>query len=394
MTWPDSCGVAIAGVGFSEIHRRSQRSLGAYAVAACRAALADCGLTFADIDGLATYPTAPFSGAANLDGEDVITPEFFLSHKQTGEISWYSQAGAGLVVAAVRDAVNALLAGACRYVLVWRAMYVPPGVYGRGASGPVNGDAQFSAPHGLMSPLQWHALAYQRYRHRYGMYREAMATLAVNSRRNANLNTHAIFADRALSVEDYLSARIISDPLCLYDCDVPVTACAAIVLTTAERARHLRQPSVQIAAIAHQSVVRPPKLHYALHDHIESGAPLAQALWRQSGLGPADMSVAQLYDGFSPSVLYWLEAAGFCDRGEAWSYIQDGRIALTGDLPVNTFGGSLSQGRLHGMGHLVEAVLQLRGDAGARQIRDANAVCVLDGSPLLRGAGLVLTKET
>ena len=126
--------VALAGVGFSAIERRTVRPLGAFALEAAAAAVADCGLTLNDIDGLATYPSAPYLGAANRDGEDVITVEFFLCEPRMGEIAWYSQAGEGLVCTAMRDAVNALLAGACRYALVWRAMYVPPGTYGSTAA--------------------------------------------------------------------------------------------------------------------------------------------------------------------------------------------------------------------------------------------------------------------
>jgi acetyl-CoA acetyltransferase len=105
------------------------------------------------------------------------------------------------------------------------------------------------------------------------------------------------------------------------------------------------------------------------------------------------MGAAQLYDGFSPSTYYWLEAAGFCGRGEAHSFIQDGRIELTGELPVNTFGGSLSEGRLHGMGHLAEAALQVTGRAGPRQVAGCEAACAIDGSPLLRGSGIVFTSS-
>jgi acetyl-CoA acetyltransferase len=215
----------------------------------------------------------------------------------------------------------------------------------------------------------------------------------LNSRANANRNDHAIFAGRPLSEADYIAARMITDPLCLLDCDVPVTACVAMVMTTAERARDLRHKPALIAAVAHQTAVRQHPIHYTLHDHIESGKPLADRLWRDAGLGPRDMSAAQLYDGFAPSTWYWLEACGFCGRGEAPAFTQDGRIALDGALPLNTFGGSLSQGRLHGMGHLVEAVLQLSDRAGPRQIPDANAIAVLDGSPMLRGSGAIFIRD-
>lgn len=392
MRWENAGRVAIAGVGFSPIERRTTRPLGAFALQAAEAAVADCGLTLRDIDGLATYPSAPFLGAANRDGEDIISVEFFLSEPRIGEIAWYSQAGEGLVCTAVRDAVNALVAGACAYVLVWRAMYVPPGTYGSTASREAAGDAQFTAPWGCVSPLQWHALAYRRYLETYGAERAAMAALVLSSRRNANRNEHAVFSGRTLSAEEYNSARMITDPLCLLDCDTPVTACVAAVLTTADRARDLRHRPAYVASVGQQTANRSHPVHYTLHDHIESGKPMADRLWRDAGLGPAEMSAAQLYDGFAPSAWYWLEAGGFCGRGEAHAFTQDGRIALGGALPVNTFGGSLSQGRLHGMGHIAEAVLQLQGRAGPRQVPDAAAIAVFDGSPMLRGSGIVLTR--
>jgi len=391
MSWHGRNKVAVAGIGFSPIERRDGTTLGALALQAAEAACGDCGLALSAIDGLATYPTAPFLGARNQDGEDTITVGFFLSEPRLPGVTWYSQAGEGLVVTAVRDAVNALLAGACTYALVWRAMYVPPGTYGQAALREAAGHQQFTAPYGCVSPIQWHALAYRHYLETYGVRRENLATLALNSRRNANNNDHALFAGRTLSADEYHASRMIADPLCLFDCDVPVTACVAAVLTTADRARDLRHKPALVAAIGQQTTHRVETISYTLLDHIEAGKPMADRLWADSGLGPADMSAAELYDGFAPSTLYWLEAAGFCGRGEAMGFIQDGRIALDGALPVNTFGGSLSQGRLHGMGHLAEAVLQLSGRAGPRQLPDARAVAVFDGSPMLRGSGLVLT---
>jgi acetyl-CoA acetyltransferase len=393
MKWRNAGKIAIAGVGFSPIERRTHHPLGTHALAAAEAAVQDCGLSLSDIDGLATYPSAPFLGSVNRNGEDIITAEFFLSQPRIGTLAWYSQAGEGLVLTSVRDAVNALLAGACTTVLVWRAMYVPPGTYGRATNRHVVGDQQFTAPYGIISPIQWHAVVYRRYMAQYGATREDMAALVVNSRDNANRNEHAIFADRKLTPDEYLAARMISDPLCLYDCDVPVTACVAAVLTTAERARDLRHRPAYVAAVGQQTTSRSQPIYYTLHDHIESAKPMADRLWADAGLGPADMAAAELYDGFAPSTLYWLEAAGFCGRGEAHAFIQDGRIALTGALPVNTFGGSLSQGRLHGMGHLAEAVLQLSGRAGPRQLENPGAIAVFDGSPMLRGSGLVLTSD-
>ena len=137
---------------------------------------------------------------------------------------------------------------------------------------------------------------------------------------------------------------------------------------------------------------RPSSLDHMLLDHLETGRPVAQQLWESSGVMPHEIGAAMLYDGFSPAVLYWLEAAGFCSPGEALSFIQDGRIGIDGDLPVNTFGGSLSEGRMHGMGHAAEAVLQVSGRGGERQIKQPDAICVFSGSPMYRGTGIVVTR--
>jgi len=188
-------------------------------------------------------------------------------------------------------------------------------------------------------------------------------------------------------------ARRVADPPRSWHGAVPGTAAIALVLTTADRARDLPRPPVYVAAAAQQTTRREHRLHYTMGDHVEAGTPLVDELWEQSGLAQADVGTAQLYDGFAPSVLYWLEAAGFCGRGEALDFVQDGRVAVEGKLPVNTGGGSLSQGRMHGMGHLAEAVLQLRGDAGERQVVDPRAALVLVGSPMLRGGGVLLTSE-
>ena len=393
MTWQNKGKVAVAGIGFSPIDRRAANPLGVYALTAAEAAAADCGLAFCDIDGLATYPAAPFAGAANRDGDDVINVGFFLSDPRLSKVAWYSQAGEGLVVTAMRDAVNALLAGACTYALVWRAMFASSGTYGQATMSEAAGDLQFTAPYGCVSPIQWHAIAYRHYLETHGVGREGLAPLALSSRRNANRNPHAIFAGRTLDKDEYLAARMISDPLCLFDCDIPVTACVAMVLTTADRARDLRHPPAYVAAIGQQTTNRANPVSYVLHDYIEAGRPMADRLWSDAGHGASEMAAAQLYDGFAPSALYWLEAAGFCGRGEAMGYIQNGRIALRGEMPVNTFGGSLSQGRLHGMGHVAEAVLQISGRAGERQIGPADAVAVFDGSPMLRSSGLILTRD-
>lgn len=393
--WEGSRRTAIIGWGLSEITRDSSRPLGHLVLDACRGAIEDCGVPPGQIDGLATYPDQPFHGASSRDGVDLISADYILDHLDLApDIRWYGQVSGGMIASAIGEGVNALLAGVCDYVLVWRAMRKPAGEYGGWTESAVGGDQQFTAPYGFTSIIQTHAVAYQRYLHRFGAKRESMAALTTNSRHNAQLNPHAIFRDRPLSTEDYLTAPIVADPLCLFDCDVPVQGCAALVLTTADRARDSAHAPAYVLSYAQQTSHRRPIPNplYTLADHMEAGRSTVGKLWSRAGVGPADVDVAELYDGFSPSTYYWLEAAGFCGEGEAHEFVQDGRIGLRGQLPLNTFGGSLSEGRLHGMGHVIEAARQVTGTAERRQVPDAAVAVALDGSPMLRNAGLVLAR--
>lgn len=395
MTWQGKGKVAFVGVGFSPIERNCERPLGEFAQIAIAHALADCGLDSREIDGLATYPEPAYAGASRREGVDMIGPEYVIANCRVGEVRWYADLNGGMVTAAVAEAALALMGGACTYALIWRAMHHPKrtGPAGGRPRRTVGGNAQFTEPWGCASAVQWHAFAYRRYLERHGLQRDQMAPLVVNSRHNANQNEHAFFHDKPLTVDQYLDARMVADPLSLLDCDIPVQACVALVMTTAERATALRQRPVYLAGFAQNASWRPPSLHYSLVDYFDVGQATALQLWGCAGMGPQDMSAAMLYDGFAPSTLYWLEAAGFCPRGDGLRFIQDGRIAISGDLPVNTFGGSLSQGRLHGMGHVAEAVLQASRRAGSRQIPSAGPVCVFSGSPMYRGSGLVVTGQ-
>jgi len=393
MTWNGKGRVAIAGVGFSPLARHTEVPLGRYAETAIANAIEDAGLSAADIDGLATYPAPSYRGAPQQDGIDLVGPEYVLSNCRLGPVRWYADLNAGMAVGAIVQSAAALIAGACDYVVVWRAMPHAKAQPGDAGPGRAAGADAFTLPYGCAVPLQWHALRWRRHLETYGGTREKLGALVVNSRRNATLNDNAYFRDKPMTGQDYLAARIISDPLCLLDCDLPLQGCVAVVLTTAERARDLRQKPAYLAGFAMNSQPRPPTLNYTQLDPHEAGRETSQALWRSAGLGPHDMGAAMLYDGFAPSTIYWLESSGFCERGEGLDFIQDGRIAIEGALPVNTFGGSLSQGRLHGMGHVAEAVLQVTGRAQARQVRRADAVCVFSGSPMFRGSGIVLTSE-
>jgi acetyl-CoA acetyltransferase len=234
-----------------------------------------------------------------------------------------------------------------------------------------------------------YALLARRHFHDYGTSRQQLGQIALTARRHAALNPKALFRE-PLSLSDYLDARMICDPLCLYDCDVHCDGSTALVLSHASHARDGAQPPVHIEAIGTAPAARPD---YAQHLEIQPGRRAAAHMWSRTDLRPRDVAVAELYDGFSILTLLWLEALGFCEQGESGAFVDGGtRISLGGALPINTNGGQLSAGRLHGLGFVHEACLQLRGQAGARQVGSAGVAVVSVGAlpyvgcMLLRGA--------
>ena len=238
-----------------------------------------------------------------------------------------------------------------------------PGAYAQGA-------AQFTAPYGFGGPGQGMAVAYTRWLERHNQNREKMATLAVTQRRHTQHNPHAYFYGTPLTREDYLNSRMVAYPFCLFDCDIPVATpgagAVAIVLTTADRARDLKPRPGLSRRLRSAAALRGGGRIGSLADYMEGSHSSAKLTWERSGFGPHDVDVAQIYDGFSASVIYGLESYGFCREGEALDFIQDGRIELNGDLPLNTFGGSLGTGRTHGLWHIIEGALRASGRAGPR----------------------------
>ena len=385
--------VSIVGVGFSRPERPAYKPLELHTREAIGAALADAGMDASEIDGLSTYPTAPFVGAGSIDGIVTVSVDYAARHFGFPNIRWCSESSWGLIAAAFGQAVAALSAGLCSNVVVWRSMHVPARHYGAvDEATAAGGEEQFQLPWQLHSPVQWHALAYRNYLERFGYNRGQLAELVLSSRANALKNPYAFFNDRPISESEYSASRMISDPLSLYDCDIPIQGATALVLTTNDRAKDTVW-SAQVAGVAVNVPKSIQSLHYTLDDYMVSGGSVATELHEQSGIGPSEIDVAQLYDGFAPSAVYWLEAAGFCGRGEGMEFIQDGQIRIDGPLPVNTFGGSLSAGRMHGLTHIVEAALQVSGRATDRQVSGAQAACAYVGSPMLGGGGIVVTAD-
>jgi acetyl-CoA acetyltransferase len=389
---------AVTGVGQSQVGRRLGRDPLDLTIDACLAALADAGLDRRDVDGLATYPGGyfgprGFSGPGIPDVQDALRLE----------LSWYSggpeQPGQ---LGSVIDAVAAVACGLASHVLCFRTVWeaTAQGAGGRAGIGTEGGGGGFRAagplqwtlPFGAASAANWIAMFAQRHFHEYGTTREQMAWIALNARRNAARNPNAVYRE-PLTLDDYLAARIISTPFCLYDCDAPADGATAIVISRADRARDLRKPPLRVAAVGSALRGRPS---WDQFDDLTTMAmrDAGAMLWTRTDLRPADVEVAELYDGFSFLAMAWLEALGLCGKGESGPFVAGGeRIALDGPLPLNTHGGQLSGGRLHGYGFLHEAAVQLWGEGGARQVPGPPRVGVAaaGGGPL--ASCLLLVRE-
>jgi acetyl-CoA acetyltransferase len=222
------------------------------------------------------------------------------------------------------------------------------------------------APFGALSAANWLAMPAQRYMHDFGLTREHLGRIAINARTNAGRNPDAVYRE-PMTMDDYLGARMISEPLCLYDCDVPCDGATAVIVSRRDAANGLPRHPLTVESVG------PGMFERATWDQRADITTMAAhdsaaSLWEHTALTPADVDMAQLYDGFSFLTVMWLEALGFCDHGKVGEFLGDGaRIAIDGSLPINTSGGQLSGGRLHGMGFLHEACVQLWGEGGDRQ---------------------------
>jgi acetyl-CoA acetyltransferase len=290
-------------------------------------------------------------------------------------------------------AVNAIASGAADYVLLHRALANPTTRYHENPMTEARGQDQWTAPYGYWGPPAQIALPYNEYMQRYGATREEMATVVVELRRNAAGIPWAYWNQRPITVDDYLNARIIADPISILDCDIPVDGVAAFVLTSAERAADLPHPPVYVAGFTQGTPKRPTMAAFwSLDDIMEGGSVAGRQLWENSGLERGDIDIPQLYDGFSPFVYFWLEVLGYCDPGEAHSFVQGGAIATDGGLPIASGGGALGNGRMHGVPQMLECYLQLARRAGERQLANARVGLACHSSPHWGGA-ILYTSE-
>jgi acetyl-CoA acetyltransferase len=298
----------------------------------------------------------------------------------------------------VFNAAAAVTAGLARHVVCFRTVWeaTAQADAGRGgvtgAAPRVSGALAHLVPFGALSAANWVAMMARRHFHEYGTTREQLGALAITERANAARNPEAVYRD-PLTMEEYLAARMVSEPLGLFDCDVPVDGSTAVILSHTDAAADLRRPPLRLESLGTALSGRPSWDNF---DDLTTMAArdAAASMWARTGLRPNDVDVAALYDGFSFLTLVWLEAMGFCGRGESGPFLEGGaRIALDGDLPLNTGGGQLSAGRLHGYGHLREACLQLWKDAGDHQVPgDPEVAAVgIGGGPL--GGCLLLVRD-
>jgi 17-hydroxy-3-oxo-4-pregnene-20-carboxyl-CoA lyase len=371
--------VAIAGIGATEFSKDSGRSELRLAVDAVGAALVDAGLGPSDVDGLVTF-------TMDSNAEVAVARELGM-----GELTFFSHIGygGGAACATVQQAMLAVQAGVAEVVVCYRALNERSGhrfgqVSRAAATAPTSSgvDNGWHYPMGLGTPAATVAMVARRYLHTFGGGSEDFGRIAVADRRHAATNPKAWFHGRPITLEDHQASRWIVEPLRLLDCCQESDGAVAVVVTSLERARDLAHPPAVVLAAAQGSAPDQYVMTSYYRDDL-TGLPelgvVARQLWSRSGLGPADIRTAVLYDHFTPYVLLQLEELGFCPRGEARHFIADGAIELGGVLPVNPHGGQLGEAYIHGMNGIAEAVRQIRGTS-VNQVEGDAPVLVTAGT--------------
>jgi acetyl-CoA acetyltransferase len=371
----------IAGIGQTEFSKDSGRSPLQLAVEASRAAIADAGLVPADIDGSATFQL-------DKNEEPRVMANLGIPHLR---FSSRTRGGGGGSCATIQHAAAAVVSGQARAVLVWRAFNERSGQrFGQPTRRPPDPAWDFYRPFGLDTPAKIYGLAFQRYMYRYGLTNADFGLYTVAARQYASTNPNAWFYKRPITIDDHQASRWIVEPLLrLLDCCQESDGGVALVVTGAEQSKFLPNPAARIAATSASTLQGGDELFNYYHPDLttfEEGRVLARDLWSRSGYGPWDMDVAMIYENFSPIVFMQLEALGYCGPGEARDLIASGAIGPGGRIPVNTNGGLLGEGYIHGMNNITEAVRQLRGTA-PNQVPGAERVLVSAGR-----SGLVLER--
>lgn len=379
----------ISGIGTSKIARRQMVDPLSLTIEACLKAIEDAGLTPEDIDGYATYPGGGLEygmgegGVTALEAALRLQPTWFMGGGET-----FGPGGA------VINGAMAVSSGLVKHVLCFRTLWQSSNetLMREGKIKPGGGQSAHDSAWGMAAGASSasHVLAQHanRYFARYGATRETLGWIAINQRTMAGRNPDAIYRD-PITMDDYLSARMITTPFGLLDNDVPCDGAIAVVVSTADYAKDAPQKPVWFESFGTQIIERVEWMQSTSWHEPQVLGPAAH-MWSRTHLSPGDVDVALLYDGFSFNCLSWLEGLGFCEIGEAKDFLDGGKnIAIDGMLPLNPHGGQLSAGRTHGMGLLHEAVVQLRGDGGDRQVADAKVAVVSSGGLTPSGAMLL-----
>lgn len=379
---------AIVGIGATEFSKDSGRSEMSLATEAVAAAIADAGLKPTDIDGMVTYSTDN-----NPDVE-------IARHVGIGELRHFSRVhyGGGAACGTIVQAAMAVASGVADAVVCYRAFNERSGRrFGAGVQdlemAATAERAQFSwtTPFGLLTPASWVAMVARRYMHLYGATSADFGQVAVAGRRHAANNPKAWFYEQPITLEEHQASRWIVDPLHLLDCCQESDGGQALVVTSAERARDLPHTAAVVVAGAQGAGAEQWTMTSFYREdiaHLPEMKVVADELWTSSGLTPADIQTAILYDHFTPYVLMQLEEFGFCPRGEAKDFIKDGALEIGGRLPINTHGGQLGEAYIHGMNGIAEAVRQIRGSS-VNQVDSVENVLVTAGTGVPT-SGLIL----
>lgn len=371
-SWTARDKVAVIGVGttgFGDLYKTRDKFRSDYDLAAeaFKVALADAGIERGEIDGLLTARVPSYQHMADILG--MRRPKLSYGFEQAGRMS----------ALAVQAAINAIATGHCETVAL---------VYGNngrsvgaqyGGGEPTTPTGQYDAAYGMTSAGAYVALMYERYRQLNNVPDDGLAAVSINNRNHAKLNPNAVMHDE-LDTKIYMESRFVAEPLRLYDYCLINDGGVALILTSVERAKKLGKPVVAFSGTAACGDLTN---FYTSDDYYyESCKNVADRVYQQAGVKPRDIDVAQIYDNFTPTILFSLEGFGFCNRGEAHRWVRDGRIGLGGELPVNTSGGHTSESYMQGWAMHVEAVRQLRGECGARQVKDAEIAQYICAAPV------------
>lgn len=380
---------AIVGIGATEFSRNSGETILKMATESIKDAVEDAGLNIEDIDGMVSFTSDEADQIEIVRSLGIPNLKFF-------SMTPY---GGGGSCGTVAHAVAAVNAGLANYVVCFRSLRDASAIVSRGdfnhekqQLAPVNW-SQYH-PYGLLTPVSWIAMYTQRYMHEYGVKDGDFGWVSLVNRENANRNPKAIFYDRTLSMEEYMESPINVAPIRRHDSCLNADGSIAVIVTTADRAKHLKQRPAYISGVAQATSTNGEVMTSFNRKDLTSYPEIEEygkQLFKNAGVSPWDIDVAQFYDAFSSEIPMQLEALGYVGKGEGVDFIKGGhRIRPDGDLPINTSGGLMSEGYIHGLNLIAEGVRQIRGTSTS-QIKDAE-LSLVTGGPGVPTSGLILRR--